>query len=196
MKIIGITGGVGSGKSEVIRYLEKKDNTRVLLADEVGHLLMKKGQMCYEDVLELFGREVLGEDGELSRPAIAAVVYRDQQKLLQLNGIIHPAVRVYIEQSIEDARKNGTAFFFLEAALLLEAQYDKICDEVWYIYADQEVRKERLRKSRNYSEEKMEQMMAKQLSEEEFLRRCDVTIHNSGDFQITKEEIEDRMSII
>ena len=196
MKIIGITGGVGSGKSEVIRWLEKKEKTEVLLADEVGHLLMKQGQMCYRAVLDLFGENVLGEDGELDRGAIAAIVYRDQQMLLKLNRIIHPAVRMYIEQSIVEARSRGVDYFFIEAALLLEEQYDKICDEVWYIYARKDVRKERLMKSRNYSEEKIEQMMANQLSEEEFARRCDVTIHNSDDFESTKEEIENRMSVI
>lgn len=196
MKIIGITGGVGSGKSEVIRYLEKKEHTQVILADEVGHLVMKKGQMCYEDVWHLFGDEVVDDDGELSRPAIAAIVYRDKQKLLQLNSIIHPAVRIYIEQSIEKARENGIQYFFMEAALLLEEQYDKICDEVWYIYARKEVRKERLKKSRNYSDEKIEQMIANQLSEEEFKRRCDITIDNSDDFENTKEQIENRMSMV
>lgn len=71
MKIIGITGGVGSGKSEVIRFLEKRDRVQVLLADEVGHLLMRKGNRCYQPVLELFGEQVLDREGQLNRSAIA-----------------------------------------------------------------------------------------------------------------------------
>lgn len=196
MKIVGITGGVGCGKSEVIRYLEKKEHTQVILADEVGHLVMKKGQMCFQAVLDLFGPSIIGADGELSRPSIAAIVYQDKDKLLQLNAIIHPAVRVYIERAIEEAKSNGIQYFFIEAALLLEEEYDKICDEVWYIFAEREVRKERLKKSRNYSDEKIDQMIANQLSEEEFSERCDVTIQNSGDFENTKEQIESRMSLL
>lgn len=93
MKIIGITGGVGSGKSEVIRFLEKRDRVQVLLADEVGHLLMRKGNRCYQPVLELFGEQVLDREGQLNRSAIADLVYRDKDLLKKLNAIIHPAVR-------------------------------------------------------------------------------------------------------
>ena len=196
MKIIGITGGVGSGKSEVIRYLEKRENVQVLLADEVGHLLMKKGYSCYQPVLELFGKDILGPDGELDRGAIAALVYREGSALKQLNGIIHPAVRNYIESEIKKAREAGRKFFFLEAALLLEEHYDEICQEVWYIYARENVRRERLMKSRHYTQEKIEQIMANQLSEQEFSDRCDVIIDNSGDFEKTKSEIENRMSVL
>ncbi|MGI6006178.1 MAG: dephospho-CoA kinase [Ruminococcus sp.] len=196
MKIIGITGGVGSGKSEVIRYLERRENVQVLLADEAGHLLMKKGNSCYQPVLKLFGDKAMKSDGELDRQAIAAVVYQDESALKKLNGIIHPAVRVYIESQIEKAREDRKAYFFLEAALLLEEHYDEICDEVWYIYAREDIRRERLMKSRNYTMEKIGQIMANQLSEQEFARRCDAVIDNSGDFEKTKREIENRMSLL
>ncbi len=193
MKIIGVTGGVGSGKSEVMKYIAGNYDAAVLLADHAGHLLMKTGQPCYQRVRQLFGDRVLDEDGELDRSRIAQIVYRDHAQLEALNCIIHPAVRKYIMKQMEAAAEQGKMFFFLEAALLLEEHYDEICDEVWYIYAHQSVRRERLKKSRNYSDEKITQMIANQLDEEEFKKRCGVTIDNSGTFENTVRQIEARM---
>lgn len=193
MKIIGVTGGVGSGKSEVMKYIAGNYDAAVLLADHAGHLLMKTGQPCYQRVRQLFGDRVLDEDGELDRSRIAQIVYRDHAQLEALNRIIHPAVRKYIMKQMEAAAEQGKTFFFLEAALLLEEHYDEICDEVWYIYAQQSVRRERLKKSRNYSDEKITQMIANQLDEEEFKKRCGVTIDNSGTFENTVRQIEARM---
>ncbi len=193
MKIIGVTGGVGSGKSAVLSYLETYQGVQVLLADKVGHILMEKGQPCYEAVRHLFGDEVLNQDGELSRPAIAAIVYSDADKLQALNHIVHPQVRIYIENAIKKAREEGIRLFVLEAALLLEEHYDEICDEVWYIYADEEVRLQRLASSRGYTEERSRSIMAKQLSEEYFRKHCHVTIDNSGDLSVTEKIIRDRL---
>ncbi|WP_240286042.1 dephospho-CoA kinase [Lawsonibacter sp. OA9] len=193
MKMIGVTGGVGSGKSEVMKYIAGNYDAAVLLADHAGHLLMKSGQACYEPVRRLFGDGVLDEDGELDRSRIARIVYQDHAQLEALSRIIHPAVRKYISEQIEAAAEQGKTYFFLEAALLLEEHYDEICDEVWYIYAHQSVRRERLKKSRNYSDAKITQMIANQLDEEEFKKRCDITIDNSGTFENTARQIEARM---
>ncbi len=193
MKIIGVTGGVGAGKSEVLDYLSKHENTKILKADEIGHLLMKRGEICYEPVLALFGDTVLGEDLELIRSEIAKIVYTNPDKLQALDQIIHPQVRSFIERSIKDAKQEEIAVFVLEAALLLEEHYDEICDEVWFIFADEEIRIRRLAAGRGYSEEKAKAIIANQLSEETFRSRCDAVIDNSSDFVKTIEQIEDRM---
>ena len=113
--------------------------------------------------------------------------------LKKLDDIVHPAVYRYIVKEIERSRKEETEFFFIEAALLLEEKYDEICDEVWYIYCEKEVRKERLRHDRGYSDEKIESLMKNQLSEEEFESRCDFQIYNSEDVAYTYLQIERRM---
>ena len=126
MRVIGVTGGVGSGKSFVLNYIEEHFDARVVKADDVGHLLMMPGQVCYEPVIQLFGDWVVNEDGSLNRETIAQIVFEKKDMLEKLNKIIHPAVKKYIIREIERSKKEETEFFFIEAALLLEDNYDEI----------------------------------------------------------------------
>lgn len=193
MRVIGVTGGVGSGKSAVLNYIEAHFDARIIKADDVGHLLMMPGQVCYEPVIQLFGEWIVKEDGSLDRETISKIVFEKKEILEKLNAIIHPAVKKYILREIERSKKEKTEFFFIEAALLIEEKYDEICDELWYIYADEEVRKERLIEGRGYSEKKVREIMANQLSEDEFSSHCDFEIDNSGDFEETKKQLDHRM---
>jgi len=193
MRIIGITGGVGSGKSEVVNFIARNFDATVVQADAVGHLLMKPGKACFEPIVALFGPEILREDGKLDRAKIASIVFTDKEMLEQLNAIVHPAVKEYIKRAIEKEREYGTPFFVIEAALLIEDKYDEICDELWYIYADEQTRIERLKLHRGYSEEKIRDLFANQLSEEEFFQHCHFEVDNSGDFENTKAQIVQRM---
>lgn len=193
MRIIGVTGGVGSGKSAVLNYIEEYFDSRIVKADEVGHMLMMPGRECYEPVIELFGEWVVKEDGSLNRSMIGDIVFDSPAMLKKLDDIIHPAVKKYILREIEKSKKEDTKFFFIEAAILLEEKYDEICDEVWYIYCEKEVRMERLRRDRGYSDEQIRQRMENQLSEEEFEARCDFQLYNDEDVAHTYLQIERRM---
>jgi len=193
MRIIGITGGIGGGKSEVMDYIASHYDAAVIKADLVGHLLMEPGQVCYHAVIQLLGRGIIASNQELDRSKIAAIVYRDKLLLEHLNEMIHPAVKAYILQKIEQYKAEGKAYFFIEAALLLEDSYDQVCNEVWYIYAHPDVRSRRLQKSRGYSQKKIDQIMANQLADEVFMQRCDVKIDNSNGWEDTKRQIDSRM---
>lgn len=193
MIIIGITGGAGAGKSVILDYLQEKYHCAVIQADQVGHQVMKKGQSCYLSVCKLFGNEVLNEEGELDRRKIGATVFSNPKLLQSLNQIIHPAVKQEIEGFLESQKKAGATCAVIEAALLLEEQYDKICHELWYIHASEETRKQRLQSTRGYTEEKIEALFRRQLSEEEFRRGCQVTIENEGPKQDTYRQIDKRM---
>lgn len=195
MKVIGITGGVGAGKSEILNFIAATWNATVVEADEVGYLVMRPGKSCFAEIVELFGPGVLKGDGTLNREKISERVFRDKELLEKLNGIVHPAVKNYIKKAIERERELDTDIFIVEAALLIEDKYDEICDELWYIYADEEVRIERLKQNRGYSEEKIRSIFANQLSEDEFSEHCDFEIDNSGDFEETKEQIMQRMQM-
>lgn len=194
MRLIGITGGVGAGKSEILSYIRKHYKCQIYLADEVAHLVERKGEQCYFRLVELLGEEVLETSGEIDKKKMAAKIFADDELLAQVNGIVHPQVRIFLENRIQEARQSGEVdLFFIEAALLIEAGYQEIVDELWYIHADEEVRKSRLQKSRGYSAEKIEQIMSSQLSEEVFRKTCDFVIDNSGELEDSYLQIRNRL---
>lgn len=196
MKIIGITGGVGAGKSTILEYMHKEFGAFVMQADQVGHLLMRPGESCYGPMVSLFGRGILREDGVIDRQRVGKLVFSNARLLKKLNAIVHPRVKSYILNEISRQEKEGTELFVMEAALLLEDEYDALCDEVWYIYADERVRRERLRKERGYSDEKIDGILANQMTEREFERRCDYRIENNGNLEITYRQIQERIRYI
>ena len=194
MKIIGITGGVGSGKTEILNYLRSHYNCRVIIADEAAHELERRGGACYDALTALLGKDILGADGEIDRGRMAAAIFGDRELLAQVNGIVHPAVRQYIADVIRQERAAGqTDYLFLESALLIENGYDRTMDEMWYIRTEEKARRERLRQSRGYTEAKTDSIMRRQLSEEEYGRHCTVVIDNSGSLQDTYRQIEQKL---
>lgn len=190
MKTIGITGGVGAGKSAVLRYMEQKLGACVLEADKIGHLVMEPEKACYDKIIELFGKDIIKSDKTIDRKRVSDVVFSNGEMLAKLNGIIHPAVKEYICGRLNEERKNGRQLAVVEAALLLEDHYEVFCDEIWYIHTDKEIRIERLMASRGYSREKAESIIRSQASEEYFRAHADYVIENNGDLNITHEQIE------
>lgn len=193
--ILGITGGVGCGKSAVLDVLQQEYGAYVIQADIVAHELMEPGQASYIAIVEHFGREILAEDDRIDRKALGAIVFADEEKLALLNSLTHPAVKTEIRRRIAEQTACAEAaqqniLIVIEAALLLEDHYDEICDEIWYIYADREVRFERLAASRGYSREKSQSMMDNQMSESELRRRCQTVIDNSGTLESTKAQLQ------
>ena len=182
IKILGITGGVGAGKSTILAYLSKKYQARVIELDKAAHLCMQPGTDCFDRIVNTFGREILTEDGSICRPALSKIVFADRSKVEELNRIVHPAVKNYIREEIQKETEKGSApFIVLEAALLLEDHYDEICDEIWYIYVEDEVRIARLSSSRGYTPEKTRAVLKNQKSDKEFRRFCQLVIDNSSD---------------
>lgn len=191
MMTIGITGGVGAGKSQVLTYIEENYNCKVIRADEVAHLLEEPGHKCYERIVAFLGTDILQEDKTIDKRKMASAIFTDEQKLTAINEILHPEVKTYIlEQIQQESEKQEIDFLFVEAALLIEEHYDEILDEIWYIHADTEVRSKRLKESRQYSAEKIADIMGKQLSEEEFRKHCSVVIVNNGDLTVTYKQID------
>lgn len=191
MLVVGITGGVGAGKSSVLKILEEHCNCKLVLADDVGNKVKEPGQTCYSRIVELLGTDILDEDLTINRMKMAAKIFADSEILEQVNAIIHPAVEEYILEEIESEKdKQEIDVFFLEAALLIEAGYTRYLDELWYIFSEKNVRIKRLKESRGYSDEKIQQIMEQQLSDEEFKKHADVILDNSNSFEKTSMQIK------
>lgn len=190
MLTIGITGGVGAGKSLIMDILQNRYGAFVLKADEAAHLLEEPGEDCYNKLLDTFGNGILAKDGHIDKFKFASLIFSDEDKLKAANAIIHPAVRVYIIDAMERERAKGTGIFALEAALLIEEHYDEILDELWYIYVPVDIRRQRLKSSRGYTDEKINNIFSSQLPEEVFRKYCRYTVDNSGSVEHTSDQID------
>ena len=191
MITIGITGGVGAGKSTVLDFFAEKYQAYVIKADEIGHLVMEPGQECYEPVIALFGKQIIKDDKTIDRRQVSDVVFSHPDMLERLNEIIHPAVKRYIRRQLELKRQQGQKICVVEAALLLEDHYQEFCDTIWYIHTDQEVRIRRLMENRGYTREKSISIIASQAPEEFFRANADYVVVNNTDLKETWRQIEE-----
>lgn len=192
--IIGITGGIGAGKSTVLGYIRDNYNCLVIFSDDVANDIKKKGYPAYDELVELLGKEVLSEDGEIDKAKMASAIFNNKNLLKKVNNILHPAVNTYIINIIEDEKSRGELdFVFVEAALLIENGYDKIADELWYVYASEDARRQRLKSSRGYSDEKITDILSRQLDDTTFREHCQFVIDNSGSLEEAAKQIDEKL---
>lgn len=191
MKVIGITGGVGAGKSQVLEYLQDKYGATILKTDDMGRKLQKKGTDCFNAIVEHFGEDILNEKGELDRPKLAGIVFSDEKELDALNAIVHPAVKEEILRKLRWEERKSTNLVLIESAILNKVDYQSFCDEVWYIYVEEPIRKQRLIYARGYSSQKVDDIMAAQMSKKEYLKNSDRVIDNSSSFEETKDQLDE-----
>ena len=180
MKVYGITGGAGTGKSEVIKMLQQNFGGCVIMSDEVARELMQKGNISYQLIVEYFGRDILMDDGEIDRKKLADHVFNNKEAREKLNSMTHPYVKDEIRKLIAEAEASGECrFVALESAILLECGYEDICDEFWYVYTKPEIRRQRMKETRNYSDEKVDSVMRNQQPDEVFFEQCSFVIKNN-----------------
>ena len=190
MKIIGITGGGGAGKTQILEYLNNKYGATICQADAVGKKLQKKGTECFDAIVAHFGTEILDAKGELDREKLADIVFSDKVELSVLNSIVHPVVKEEIYKKIAKEERKNTNLFILESAILIEDHYEEICDELWYIYVEDSIRKKRLIYARGYDSKKVDDIIAAQLPKSMFMKHCDRVIDNSNTFEETKIQLD------
>jgi len=191
MKVIGLTGGIGSGKSAVAAILRDKYKAVILDTDSIAKRQMEPGGESYNLVLEYFGNEILAPDGKIDRQKLAKIIFEDKSKRLKINELTHPVVLEEVKKEIEDRTKAGdTNYLVVETALMIEAGYDYICDEIWYVYAPEEIRRNRLKESRGYTDEKIDSIMANQSKDKEFRARYKKVIENTGDISYLEKQID------
>ncbi len=191
VRVIGITGGVGSGKSTALQMLKQHYHAYICMADELGHEAMQKGTDACAQIIARFGKAVELPDGGIDRNALADIAYRETERLNELNGIIHPFVHREIRRQI--ARCPADQVFVLETAILFESGCEALCDEIWGVVTKDEIRIRRLMESRGYSRDRALGIMRRQMSNEELAERCDCLIANDGDREELLKQIHKQM---
>lgn len=197
MRIIGITGGVGSGKSSVLYELQSQYQAYIIEADKLAHTLMQPGEKIYNAIIEAFGDSILSSKKPflIDRKKLGEIVFGNKEQLERLNRMVHPIVKEAIINEIACARKNGTIrLFVIEAALLIEDGYKEICDELWYVWVSKKTRIKRLMEQRNYSREQCLSIMQSQSSDDYYKNNTDVQIDNEKDFMYTSMQIKARLN--
>lgn len=197
MKILGITGGVGSGKSRILYELKNEYNAYIIEADSLAHELMQPGKTIYNKIIEEFGRDILSDENPypIDRTKLGEIVFNDSESLKKLNGITHPLVKEEILNQISQKKSEGkTRLFVIEAALLLEDGYKEICDEIWYIWVSEEERIKRLAKQRGYSREKCISIFKSQKSDEYYKKYTNFTINNEKSYENSSKQLKARLN--
>ena len=181
MLTIGLTGGIGSGKSEVADILREL-GAQVIDADLVGHETYRRGEPAWDQVVEAFGSGVVGQDGEIDRGRLGRIVFGDPDSLKRLTDIVWPRIREGLEKRITRERDNGdTTVLGVEAAVLFEAGWGRLFDETWVVTAPEADVLERLERQRNQKPEQTRARLRAQMTNEEREQRADVTVRNDED---------------
>ncbi|MBP3729419.1 MAG: dephospho-CoA kinase [Lachnospiraceae bacterium] len=176
--IIGLTGGVGAGKSMVTGLLKKQYGALILEADSICRKLMEPAGPAYDAVLDCLGSGILRSDGTIDTAAMARIIFQDSEKRSRINGILHPATFEAVRKRMSNSRKKLIVY---ESALPREARFSELCDYVLLVSASEEIRRKRLAASRGYSDEKISAIMESQLSEQAFRQLSDAVLVNESD---------------
>lgn len=186
--VIGLTGGAGSGKSHIAGLMGDVCKVCHINTDRISQEQMKKGGCVYQEVLDCFGIGFLDDNGEINRKKLGEYIFHHPDELSKLNAITHPPVREEVERVMLEAQASGFEVILLETALLIEAGYRNICDEIWYVYASRATRERRLQETRGYSKERVLDMFRRQNTDKFFREHADYVIENN---QRSDESIRD-----
>ena len=195
MKRIGITGGVGAGKSQVLERLSSRWQVPVIHTDLVARAIMEPGQEGLRQVVEALGSSFLEPDGSLCRPALAKLIFEQPKARETVDRITHPLVWRLVQEELDRLENEGKAAAVVETALF-DQEPAAMFDELWYVWAPDEVRTSRLMESRGYSLDRCRSMMASQQGDEEFRRLADRIIDNSGSWEDTAARVDRLMAEI
>ena len=188
MLVIGLTGGIGTGKSEVARLLQSL-GASVISADEVGHEAYAPDSESWREVVDTFGKEILQPSGEIDRQKLGAIVFSDPQQLEKLNAIMHPRMARMVADRIQVLRDQGASTVVVEAALLFEAGWDSLVDEVWTTDSSVEPVVERLQARNGMDEKEARRRIDSQMDPAERIERSDLVVDNSSDVSALEQTV-------
>ena len=187
--VIGLTGSIGTGKSEVSRMLRSL-GAEIIDADQVGHEAYTPNSESWQEVVKTFGEEILQPGGEIDRRKLGSLVFSDPEELAKLNGIMHPRMARMVADKLEAFRDEGVEVVVVEAALLFEAGWDSLVDEVWATDSAVDTVVQRLRDRNGMTEEEVLKRIGSQMDREERLERADLVVDNSGDVDTLETTVQ------
>ena len=191
MKVIGLTGGTGSGKSVVSKSLAAAGAV-IVDADKIAHEIILKGEPAYQEIIEYYGTGILDEEGNIIRKKLGEIVFNDKEKLAFLNQCTHKYITTEVKRQIAEAKDEGTATaIIVDAPLLLEAKLETVCDLVWVVYAEPEVRAQRVMARDGITYELAKARIANQKSWEEYKAAADAVIDNSKDLSYLEGQLNE-----
>lgn len=188
--ILGIIGGVGAGKSTVLKLLQTEYGFRLLMADDIAKQLMNEQGPCREQLRQAFGNRIFNAAGSIDKAVYGALIYGSEAARKRSDAIVHPAVWQYLEREADAARAAGAKARLAIETALPNRDLHGLCDEVWYVYANPAVRTKRLMDARGYTREKCAAVMSSQISEACFSERSDYVLDNSGSEAETRARID------
>lgn len=186
--VIGLTGGIASGKSTVSQMFQGF-HVPVIDADIIAREVVEPGKEAYNEIVTAFGKEVLGENGELDRPKLGSIVFHNEEKRLLLNGIVHPAVRKEMNAQKDMYIRENAQAVVLDIPLLFESKLTGLVDKVLLVYVDSETQLTRLMERNNFKEEEAKARIASQMPLEDKITLADEVINNNGTIEETKVQL-------
>ena len=195
MKIIGLTGGTGSGKGFVASYL-KSNGAYIIDADDIAHKIILKGEPAYNEIVEFFGKGILDGEGNIIRKELGKIVFSDSEKLKVLNSCTHKYIGLTVLDEVEKAKAEPDKYGFIvyDAPLLLDTEFINNCDEVWSVFADEKTRRDRIMARDSITKEEAEKRIASQKPWSVYEAASDVVIDNSAGNDDVKKEIDKHIS--
>ncbi len=187
--ILGVTGGIGSGKSTVSSIL-KELGAVVIDADVISREVVEPGKMALDELTQEFGKDILDDCGQLNRKELAARVFNDANKLRILNSIVHKYVVQKIQQNVEEQLLKQTKIIVIDAPIPIKNGFLDLCDEVWTVFAQMEIRVERIMKRNGMTYQEAVSRIKSQISDEEYLSIANKVINNDDDVTTLRQEVE------
>jgi dephospho-CoA kinase len=190
-QVIGITGGIASGKSSVSQFIQTELKATVIDADLAARAVVEPGEDAYYQVIQVFGEEILQADGSINRAKLGEIIFNDKDKRLILNSIVHPAVRQEMLKQKEAAFQRGETAVFMDIPLLFESKLTSMVDHTLLVYVDEIVQKERLMKRNGYTDAEAIARIQSQMPLAEKKILADAVIDNNGDFTETERQVKE-----
>ena len=189
MKIVGLTGGISSGKSTVSSYL-KQLKIPVIDADEVARKVVEPNSQGAREIRKTFGSDVFEEDGSLNRQKLGSLIFSNAENRQKLDDLLQPLIKIMILDEIEEYRQKGENMIVLDLPLLFEKQYEELCEDIIVVYIPKELQLERLMRRNQYTKQEALSRIDSQLSIEEKRKRATVLLDNQGTIQQLYQQVE------